>query len=82
MLEKFARSEAKQKEYVVAILHDKEIVIAELEAAKSLFNQKLQALVEEKFALEYKLVLAKQDVVELAVQVKKLAEIAFQQTTY
>ncbi|KAK6280002.1 hypothetical protein POUND7_020269 [Theobroma cacao] len=36
---------------------------------------------EEKFSLESKLALAKQDAVELAVQVEKLAEIAFQQAT-
>ncbi|OMP07813.1 hypothetical protein COLO4_07022 [Corchorus olitorius] len=81
LLEDFARSEAKQKEYVAAILHDKELAISELESAKSLFHQKLHESVEEKFALESKLVLAKQDAVELAVQVEKLAEIAFQQAT-
>lgn len=81
LLEELARSEAKQQEYVATILHDKELAIAELESAKSLFHQKLQETVEEKFTLESKLVLAKQDAVELAVQVEKLAEIAFQQAT-
>ncbi|XP_057981697.1 uncharacterized protein LOC131166996 [Malania oleifera] len=81
LLEELARSQAKQQEYVNTILHDKELAIAELEAAKSIFNQKLQESVEEKFTLESKLVLAKQDAVELAVQVEKLAEIAFQQAT-
>ncbi|MED6216523.1 hypothetical protein PIB30_008508 [Stylosanthes scabra] len=37
--------------------------------------------VEEKFPFESNLVLAKQDAVDLAVQVEKLAEIAFQQAT-
>ncbi|CAN6470238.1 unnamed protein product [Victoria cruziana] len=46
-----------------------------------MFNQKLQESLDEKFALESKLVLAKQDAVELALQVEKLAEIAFQQAT-
>lgn len=81
LLEDFAYSESKQKEYADAILHDKELSISELESAKTLFHQKLQESVEEKFALESKLVLAKQDAVELAVQVEKLAEIAFQQAT-
>eukprot|EP00257_Ricinus_communis_P019911 XP_015579026.1 uncharacterized protein LOC8285074 isoform X1 [Ricinus communis] len=81
LLEELARSEAKQKEYVATILQDKELAISELEAAKSLFHQKLQKTVEEKFALESRLVLAKQDAVELAVQVEKLTEIAFQQAT-
>ncbi|XWS30171.1 hypothetical protein CRYUN_Cryun24cG0094900 [Craigia yunnanensis] len=81
LLEEFASSEAKQKEYVATILHDKELAISELKSAKSLFHQKLQESVEEKFALESKLVLAEQDAVELAVQVEKLAEIAFQQAT-
>ncbi|XP_022741223.1 uncharacterized protein LOC111292875 isoform X2 [Durio zibethinus] len=81
LLEEFACSEAKQQEYVAEILHDKELTISELESAKSLFHQKLQESVEEKFTLESKLVLAKQDTVELAVQVEKLAEIAFQQAT-
>lgn len=81
LLEELARSEAKQQEYVSTIMHDKELAIAELEAAKSLFHQKLKESVEEKFTLESKLVLAKQDAVELAVQVERLAEIAFQQAT-
>ncbi|KAL6967078.1 alpha-amylase [Sarracenia purpurea var. burkii] len=76
-----ALSEAKQQEYVTTIMHDKELAIAELEAARSLFNQKLQKFLEEKFKLESKLILAKQDVVELAAQVEKLSEIAFQQAT-
>lgn len=81
LLEELAQSEAKQQEYVATIMRDKEVAIAELEAAKALFNQKLEQSVEEKFNLESKLVLAKQDAVELAVQVEKLAEIAFQQAT-
>lgn len=81
LLEELARSKAKQQEYIDAIKHDKEVAIAELEAAKALFNQKLEQSVEQKFNLESKLVLAKKDAVELAVQVEKLAEIAFQQAT-
>lgn len=81
LLEELARSEAKQQEYVSTIMHDKELAIAELEGAKSLFHQKLKESVDEKFNLESKLVLAKQDAVELAVQVEKLAGIAFQQAT-
>lgn len=81
LLEELARSEAKQQEYVSTIIHDKELAITELEAAKSLFHQKLKESVDEKFTLESKLVLAKQDAVELAVQVEKLAEIAFKQAT-
>ncbi|KAJ6371238.1 hypothetical protein OIU77_001692 [Salix suchowensis] len=81
LLEELARSQAKQQEHVSTILHDKEVAIAELEAAKSLFHNKLQESVEEKFTLESQLVLAKQDAIELAVQVEKLAEIAFQQAT-
>lgn len=81
LMEELARSEAKQQDYAEMIMHNKELAITELEAAKSLFNQKLQESIEEKFALESKLVLAKQDAVELAVQVEKLAELAFQQAT-
>lgn len=81
LLEKLAQSEAKQREYEAAIMHEKELAIAELEAAKDLFHKKLQESVEDKFNLESKLILAKQDAVELAVQVEKLAEIAFQQAT-
>ncbi|KAK4360716.1 hypothetical protein RND71_019668 [Anisodus tanguticus] len=80
LLEKLAPSEAKQ-EYLSTVMHDKDLAISELEAAKALFTQKLEESVEEKFNLESKLVLAKQDAVELAVQVEKLAEIAFQQAT-
>ncbi|KAF8408199.1 hypothetical protein HHK36_007342 [Tetracentron sinense] len=82
LLEELARSKAKQQEYVATIKHDKELAIAEIEAAKSMFHQKLQESLEEKFSLESKLVLAKQDAVELAVQVEKLAEVAFQQATF
>ena len=81
LVEEFAHSEAKQPEYAAAILHDKELAILELESAKSLFHEQLQESVEGKFALESKLVLAKQDAVELAEQVEQLAEIAFQQAT-
>ncbi|XP_045799013.1 uncharacterized protein LOC123893134 isoform X2 [Trifolium pratense] len=81
LLEELARSEAKKQEYIAAILHDKEVAITELEAAKSLFHKNLEESVEEKFSLQSKLVLAKQDAVDLAVQVEKLAEVAFQQAT-
>ncbi|XP_055802965.1 uncharacterized protein LOC129872113 isoform X2 [Solanum dulcamara] len=81
LLEKLARSEAKQKEYLATVMHNKDLAKSELEAAKALFNRKLDESLEEKFNLESKLVLAKQDAVELAVQVEKLAEIAFQQAT-
>lgn len=81
MLEKLAQSEAIQKEYLSTFLHDKDLAISEFEAAKTLFNRKLEESLEEKFNLESKLVLAKQDAVELAVQVEKLAEFAFQQAT-
>lgn len=81
LLEELAQSQTKQQEHVATILRDKEVAITELEAAKSLFHNKLQESVEERFTLESKLVLAKQDAVELAVQVEKLAEIAFQQAT-
>lgn len=81
LLEELARSEARKQEYSAAILHDKEVAIRELEAAKSLFQKNLEESVEEKFSLQSKLVLAKSDAVDLAVQVEKLAEAAFQQAT-
>lgn len=81
LLEELARSEAKKQEYITTIFHDKEVAISELEAAKSLFQRRLEESVEDKFTLESKLVLAKQDAVDLAVQVEKLAEVAFQQAT-
>ncbi|KAG9439801.1 hypothetical protein H6P81_019966 [Aristolochia fimbriata] len=81
LIEELARAEAKQQEYMATIKHDKDLAIAELEAAKNMFNHQLQESLEQKFALESKLVLAKQDAVELAVQVEKLAELAFQQAT-
>lgn len=81
LLEELAQSQAKMQEYADMIEHDKELAVAELEAAESLFNHKLKESIEEKVALESKLVLAKQDAIELAVQVEKLAELAFQQAT-
>ncbi|XP_065855387.1 uncharacterized protein [Euphorbia lathyris] len=81
LIEELARSETKHQENVATILHDKELAISELEAAKSSFHHKLQQTVDEKFSTESKLVLVKQDAVELAVQVEKLAEIAFHQAT-
>lgn len=81
LIEELAKSEAKKHEYASIIKHDKELALAELEAAKSLFNKKLEESIEEKFAIESKLVLAKQDAVELALQVEKLAELAFKQAT-
>ncbi|KAK9090846.1 hypothetical protein Sjap_024023 [Stephania japonica] len=79
LLEELAMSESKQREYEAVIRHEKEIVMSELEAAKAMFNKRLEESLEDKFKLESKLVLAKQDAVELALQVEKLAEIAFQQ---
>lgn len=81
LLKGLSVAETKQKEYVATITHDKELAIGELEAAKSLFHDKLQQSMEEKLALESKLVLAKEDAVEIAVKVEKLVEIAFQQAT-
>ncbi|GMI98235.1 hypothetical protein HRI_003492800 [Hibiscus trionum] len=81
LLEEFASSKAKQKENAVSILHGKEVAVSELESDKSQLHRKLKETVEEKSALESKLVLAKQDGIELAVQVEKLAESAFQQAT-
>ncbi|XP_052116794.1 uncharacterized protein LOC107486262 [Arachis duranensis] len=81
LLEKLAQSEAKKPEYMSAISDDNEVAIPEVEAAKSLFQKALKESVEERFALESKLVLAKQDAIDLAVQVEKLAEIAFHQAT-
>lgn len=81
LLEELAQYEAKQKEYMATLIHDKEMAIAELQSVKSLFHQKLHETAEEKASLESKLVLAKQDAVELAVQVEKLAEIAVHQAT-
>ncbi|XP_019195534.1 PREDICTED: uncharacterized protein LOC109189197 [Ipomoea nil] len=81
LLEELARYDSKQRDYVDAIRLDKEMAISELEAAKAMFNQKLEQSLEERFNLESKLALAKQDAIELAVQVEKLAEIAFQQAT-
>ncbi|KAG1347818.1 Alpha-amylase isozyme 2A [Cocos nucifera] len=81
LLEESAHSQAKLQEYADMIKHDKELAVAELEAAESLFNHKLQESTEDSVALESKLVLAKQDAIELAVQVEKLAELAFRQAT-
>ncbi|XP_039068556.1 uncharacterized protein LOC120214821 [Hibiscus syriacus] len=81
LLEDFASSEVSQEENVASILHEKELAVSKLESAKYQLHKKLQESVEEKSALESKLVLAIQDAVELAVQVEKLAEIAFEQAT-
>ncbi|KAF3777183.1 hypothetical protein EJ110_NYTH46425 [Nymphaea thermarum] len=81
LIEELAFSEAKQQEYAASLRHTQELAVSELEAAKSMFNQKLQESLDDKFALESQLILAKQDAVELALQVEKLAEIAFQQAT-
>lgn len=81
LIEELARSETIHQEYVATILHDKDLAISELQNAKSFFHQKLQESVDEKFSTESKLVLVKQDAIDLAVQVEKLAEIAFQQAT-
>ncbi|GLU01825.1 hypothetical protein SLE2022_191080 [Rubroshorea leprosula] len=81
LLEELVRLESRNQEYVASILHEKDVAISELESAKSLFHQKLQESIEQRFSLESKLVLAKQDAVELAVKVEKLAENTFHQVT-
>ncbi|XP_024963847.1 uncharacterized protein LOC112504124, partial [Cynara cardunculus var. scolymus] len=78
LLKELATSKVKQQEFLAKVMDEKKMAI---KAAEKLFKKKLKDSVNKNFNLESKLVLAKQDAVELAVKVEKLAEIAFQQAT-
>eukprot|EP01018_Ginkgo_biloba_P014005 Gb_18574 [translate_table: standard] len=79
--DELARVEVKQKEYADNLVHNTKLAVSELEAAKASFHQQIQKLLDEKLAVQSELVLAKEDAIDLAVQVEKFAEIAIQDAT-
>ncbi|XP_057822676.1 uncharacterized protein LOC131035073 isoform X1 [Cryptomeria japonica] len=80
-IDELGRAEAKLQEYAANLVSNTELAVAELNAAKDTFHQQLQHLLDEKLAIKSELVLAKQDAIDLAVQVERFAEIAIQEAT-
>lgn len=80
-IDELGQAEVKLQEYSANIIRNTELAVSELEAAKVAFHQQLQKLLNDKMAVESKLVLAKQDAIDLAVQVEKFAEVAIQEAT-
>ncbi|XP_047312838.1 uncharacterized protein LOC124916150 [Impatiens glandulifera] len=81
LLQELEESEAILQKHAEAFRQDKEHAVSKQEAVTSQLGQNLQESIEEKVKLESKFVLAKKDAFELALQVEKLSEIAFQQAT-
>ncbi|KAH9315241.1 hypothetical protein KI387_023868, partial [Taxus chinensis] len=80
-IDKLGRAEAKLQEYAGNMVRNTELAVDELKSARAAFHQQLQKLIDEKLAMESELVLAKQDAIDLAVQVERFAEIAIQEAT-
>jgi len=80
-IDELGRAEVKLQEYSTNIIRNTELAVSELEAAKAAFHQQLKELLDDKLSVESKLVLAKQDAIDLAVQVEKFAEVAIQEAT-
>ncbi|MCO5586005.1 hypothetical protein L7F22_039942 [Adiantum nelumboides] len=80
-LKALAQAEAKLQEYAATVVQGTESALQEMQAAKDSFNMELQAILEQKLAVESELVLAKQDALELAVRVDKVADSIIKDTT-
>ncbi|MCO5602610.1 hypothetical protein L7F22_056744 [Adiantum nelumboides] len=80
-LKALAQAEAKLQEYAATVVQGTESALREMQAAKESFNMELQGILEQKLTVESELVLAKQDALELAVRVDKVADSIIKETT-
>ncbi|KAH7425704.1 hypothetical protein KP509_11G067000 [Ceratopteris richardii] len=80
-LKALAQAEAKVQEYADIVVKGTESALQEMQAAKESFHMELQHILEQKLAVESELVLAKQDALELAVSVDKVADYVIKETT-
>ncbi|KAI5079603.1 hypothetical protein GOP47_0005082 [Adiantum capillus-veneris] len=80
-LKALAQAEAKLQEYAATVVQGTESALREMQAAKESFSTELQNILEQKLAVESELVLAKQDALELAVRVDKVADSIIKETT-
>lgn len=80
-LKALAQAEARLQEYGATVVQSTESAMQEMQAAKESFNMKLQNIIEQKLAVESELVLAKQDAIELAVSVDKVADSIIEEAT-
>ncbi|BBN06643.1 alpha-amylase [Marchantia polymorpha subsp. ruderalis] len=81
ILEALRQSEAKVQEYAALMVQTTDEALSELEASKKLFKAELSKVLEEKSTLQKETLLAKQDAVNLAVKIEKIAESAIQEAT-
>lgn len=80
-LKSLAQAEAKLQEYAMTVVQGTESALQEMQTAKESFSMELQSILEQKLAVESELVLAKQDALELAVRVDKVADSIIKETT-
>eukprot|EP00250_Pteridium_aquilinum_P027772 c3573_g1_i1 orf=286-3306(+) len=78
-LKGLAQAEAKQQEYAATLAQATESAVQEMQVAKQSFDAELQSIIERKLVLESELVLAKQDAIDLAVKVDKVASSIIQE---
>lgn len=72
-LKALAQAEAKQQEYKATLAQATESSMQEVQTAQQSFSTELQNIIEQKLAVEAELVKAKQDAINLAVKVDKVA---------
>eukprot|EP00250_Pteridium_aquilinum_P017935 c23849_g2_i1 orf=436-3144(+) len=80
-LKALAQAEAKLQVYAATVAQGTESALQEMQAAKESFNKELQSILEQKLAVESELVLAKQDAIDLAVRVDRVADSIIKETT-
>lgn len=80
-LKALAQAEARQQEYAASLVQSTETAMQEIQVARASFNTELQNIIEQKLAVETELVLAKQDAIELALSVEKIADTVLEEAT-
>lgn len=80
-LKALAQADTKLQEYAATIVQGTESALQEMQTAKESFNMELQSILEQKLAVESELVFAKQDAIELAVKVDRVADSIIKEAT-
>eukprot|EP00249_Psilotum_nudum_P024116 c29097_g1_i4 orf=478-3012(+) len=80
-LEALSKAEAKQQDYAERIVQTTESAMRDIESARAEFDEDMERMLEGKLAVVSELILTKQDAINLAVKVEKLAESAIQVAT-
>ena len=81
-LEALAAEEAKSEEYTYSFVNNTEEATIKIEAVKNVFRTELDKISKSKAEVDHQLLLAKQDGIELALQVERIAESAILEVTF